>query len=287
MRPPITPSWERLWLWLFPLTPPDRSDQRKNHDLRAFALGLSRSGTDSLRSALTILGYQNVYHGYVVPMSQPSDGVLWCSLMQRKYAGDFTAVHMSAEELRREFDKVIGNCQALTDVPCAVFAEELIKAYPGAKVIINRRELSVWFESMQKTAMAPFAWPLFVLHFFDAEFFWVYRTFELSLMVWYKGEFDTRGKEIATAHYVNLERVCKEGQREHLNWTAEDGWRPLCDYLDREMPQEDFPWENKGGSAFEKKLEKSLGVMVPRAMRNLGIFVAGIVAMAGAVWWCR
>lgn len=285
MRLPVTPAWEGLWSFAYPITPPERSEQRSNHELRVLALGLPRSGTDSLRAALTILGYNNVYHGYIIPFLQSSDPALWCPLMQRKFAGDFTAARLDAGELRREFDRIIGNSEAVTDVPCVVFAEELMKAYPDAMVIINRRELSSWHASMKKTAMAPFTWLLFILHFFDAEFFWVYRVFELGLVVWTNREFDQRGKEFAAAHYRTLEQLCKTQQRQYLDWTVEEGWVPLCKYLGHDVPQEDFPWENKAGTAFEKKVEAALRVMVPRAMRNLGMVFLAFLALAGALWW--
>lgn len=44
-----------------------------------------------------------------------------------------------------EFDKLLGHCQAVTDQPCCVFAEELIEAYPEAKVILTTRPEDDWF----------------------------------------------------------------------------------------------------------------------------------------------
>ena len=34
--------------------------------------------------------------------------------------------------------------QATTDAPCALFGEELIEAYPGAKVVLNVRDPKKW-----------------------------------------------------------------------------------------------------------------------------------------------
>jgi Sulfotransferase domain len=280
---PITPDLGNLYTTLYPIGPPDRSAKRAAHPLQVLNLGLSRSGTDSLRAALTTLGYNNVYHGWVISFSQRSDPAIWCPLMQRKYAGDFTASTRSAEELREEFDKVIGNCEAITDVPCFVFAEELIKAYPEAKVVLNRRELEAWFKSMQDTAIAVFTWPLFVLHFFDTELFWLYRVFELAFVVWARGNFERFGKEVAVEHYARLEEVCRRTGREYLEWRVEEGWEPLCKFLGREVPSEKFPWVNKAGEAFEKKAEAAIGKIVKRAARNLGLLVGGLVVLAGVV----
>lgn len=45
---------------------------------------------------------------------------------------------------RPEFDVLHGHCQAVTDHPCCIFAEELIKVYPEAKVILPTRTVDDW-----------------------------------------------------------------------------------------------------------------------------------------------
>lgn len=286
MGPPITLDLPRLYSILYPVRElPDRSHARPSHQLRVLALGLSRSGTDSLRAALTDLNYKNVYHGWVIPMAQSTDPGLWCPLMRRKYSGDFVASRLAPEVLRAEFDMLLGNCEAVTDVPCFVFAEELIKAYPDAKIILNRRrDIDAWYRSMQETAMAVFTWPLWVLHFFDKELFWIYSVFELGLMVWARGDFDKYGKVAANEHYRRLEDVCKRERRQYLDWAADEGWDPLCAFLGREVPAESFPWENKAGLAFEKKMEAAIGAMVMRAARNLGVLLLVGVALIILKW---
>jgi hypothetical protein len=36
--------------------------------------------------------------------------------------------------------------EAVCDVPAACFAEELMTAYPNAKVILTNRDIDAWFE---------------------------------------------------------------------------------------------------------------------------------------------
>jgi hypothetical protein len=206
--------------------------------------------------------------------------------MRRKYAGEFVASRLPADALRAEFDKVLGNCEAITDVPCFVFAEELIKAYPDAKVILNRRrDVDAWYRSMQETAMGVFTWPLWALHFWDRDLFWIYSVFELGLMVWAQRDFDSHGKAMAAEHYRTLEDVCKRDGREYLDWSAEEEWAPLCAFLGKEVPGEPFPWENKAGREFESKMVAAIGAMVMRAVRNLGVIVLGGAALGAAFCW--
>ncbi|KAK6070569.1 hypothetical protein SCUP515_08394 [Seiridium cupressi] len=287
MAPPITPNLPGLFATLYPINElPDRTSLRASHQLQVLALGLSRSGTDSLRAALTILGYRNVYHGWFISTVQQSDPGLWCPLMRRKYSGEFVAAKLAADTLRAEFDKVLGNCEAVTDVPCFVFAEELIKAYPEAKVVLNRRrDVDAWYKSMQDTAMGVFTWPLWVLHFWAGDLFWIYSVFELGLMVWARRDFDRYGRQVAVEHYQTLEDICKRDGREYLDWSAEDGWAPLCAFLGKDVPEESFPWENKAGRIFEKKMEVAIGAMVMRAARNLGCAILGGAVLPTALWW--
>ncbi|KAA6415659.1 MAG: hypothetical protein FRX48_00376 [Lasallia pustulata] len=58
---------------------------------------------------------------------------------------------------RKEFDVLLGDyasihqpsIKAVTDVPRALFVDELTKAYPDAKVILTNRDVDKWMGSMQ------------------------------------------------------------------------------------------------------------------------------------------
>ena len=32
-----------------------------------------------------------------------------------------------------------------------------------------------------------------------------------------------------------------------LVFKSQDGWKPLCEFLGKEIPQQSYPWRNKGG----------------------------------------
>ena len=50
-----------------------------------------------------------------------------------------------------DFDKVLWRYDALTDTPCVLFSEELLAAYPDAKVILTERDVDSWVESMKRS----------------------------------------------------------------------------------------------------------------------------------------
>ena len=45
---------------------------------------------------------------------------------------------------RPERDALLGHCQAVCDVPAVHFCDELIEAYPEAKVILTVRDFDKW-----------------------------------------------------------------------------------------------------------------------------------------------
>lgn len=81
----LHPSLIPLLKLLYPIEEPNHTRDRP---LEVLALGLPRSGTDSLRKALKLLGYDECYHGHLFFFEQPGDGPQWARLAWRKYHTD-------------------------------------------------------------------------------------------------------------------------------------------------------------------------------------------------------
>jgi hypothetical protein len=95
--------------------------------------GLPRSGTDTLRHALLHLGFTDCYHGQSTISARAwVDCHAWYRLLVRKFHTSQPAKLTAAD-----FDAILGDCMAATDVPAVLFAAELLDAYPGAKVVLN------------------------------------------------------------------------------------------------------------------------------------------------------
>lgn len=232
---PATLSHRVLSL-IYPLKEPAR---RRQHDksLSVLALGLSRSGTESLRHALEHLSYRDCYHGFKCGRSPP-DAKVWCRLLAykaqlaRKRAlstdtGDTSWWHFDSGLTREVFDRILADCQAVTDVPCSMFVDELIRCYPDAKVVINFREdVEAWHASI-KANVLPTAqsWLILVMSLFNSDFFWWFYFFRLTFNdIWGLGNWDARGQLFYEEHYTHLRRVTKQHGREALEWRATDGW---------------------------------------------------------------
>lgn len=51
--------------------------------------------------------------------------------------------------------------QAVLDLPCTVFLDELLAAYPNAKVVITHRDVDSWLRSMERTILRLLSWKSF------------------------------------------------------------------------------------------------------------------------------
>ena len=90
----------------------------------------------ALRKALKLLGISEVYHGYPAYFDNPRDCEIWWEAFEAKEGRGKPFGHL-------EFDKLLGHCQAVADQPCIVFAEELVRSYPEALVILTLRPLKI------------------------------------------------------------------------------------------------------------------------------------------------
>lgn len=89
-------------------------------------------------AALRLLGITECYHGWQPLFENPRDNEMWMEALEAKFDGK------GKPYARAEFDKLLGHCQGVSDMPAILFAEELIAAYPEAKVILTHRNFDTW-----------------------------------------------------------------------------------------------------------------------------------------------
>lgn len=272
---------QQLLTHIYPLRPPHRT-RTPSKPMRVLALGLPRSGTDSLRTALATLGYTTIWHGFEMPLSRPNESASWVPLLRAKAAGD------DSPGQTFNWDVLLGDCDVVMDMPPGIFAEELLDYYPDAKVVLNRRrDMDGWHRSLGEAADVVLgSWFLWICGWFDAELFWWYWTATLWMGIMGKGRsFKRYGKEWGEEYYERLEGKMKRQRREWLDWEVKEGWGPLCQFLGRDVPGEEFPWGNRSGGEFQKNADRAVARMVTRSMMRIGAIGAVLVAAVAVGLW--
>ena len=275
----------------------DRRGCCRTVPMKVLVLGLSRTGTDcqyshlnplsrtwipswiwltckhsfpAIRKALMQLGYLDTYHGYEAAAENPRDCELWLEAFGAKFDGDGKVFG------RKEFDQLLGHCQAVCDGPATCFTPELIAAYPEAKVILSNRDVDEWHQSVTNTllkniftakavALSILAWvtrspnrwtrPMFVRVFTDC----------------YSGDFERNGKRVFQEHYEMVRSLVPKENL--LEYQVQDGWAPLCQFLGAGVPLGLFPNGNT-----KEELEQRIGEVVNHELRRISELVIRVCA---------
>ncbi|OJD18962.1 hypothetical protein AJ78_01074 [Emergomyces pasteurianus Ep9510] len=214
-------------------------DRRKCHrtvPMKVLALGVGRTGTASLRAALERLGYVDTYHMMSASVENPPDCLMWQDALAAKYDG-------VGEFGRKEWDQLLGHCQAVCDWPACAFAKELIDAYPNAKVILTTRDVDSWHSSVMKTVWWRATDPV---HRLVSNFSWAASMYHPMLQkffdTFFKGDFPNKGKQVYLNHVDEVRSLAPKER--FLEYKIDEGWGPLCEFLGEEIPDTPFPRGN-------------------------------------------
>ncbi len=190
------------------------------------------------------------------------DCEMWCSAFDAKFRGKgdrFT---------RTEWDQLLADSGAVTDVPALAFSEDLIAAYPEAKVVLMERNLEKWYVSFDNAVIKVMwgAWgqwlasldPWFVGPLSDVHLRWAKYWFGASSAE----EMRAKAKEKYQEHYALVRRIVPKERL--LEYTLGSGWEPLCEFLGKDIPDVEFPRVNETASMQEK-----VSIIVGRGIKNL------------------
>ena len=206
--------------------------------------------------------------------ANPSDATRWTEAAQRKLAGQpsFT---------RAEWDSLLGDCQAVCDLPSIAFVPELLAAYPEARVILNTRPVQAWYASCLSTIHAVQTSPLTaLLAYTDPVFFGRFKPMVDALWaVMWDGDFRANAVAGYEQHYQMVRDLVPSENL--LEFEPGMGWAPLCAFLDVEVPPDmEYPRVNDK-EAFGERFRLMLWRAVVRSVRN----VVGWGCVVGFVGW--
>ena len=214
--------------------------------IKVIGIGLPRTGTTSLKNALEILGFTPCYH------------ITETVMHNREF--NHNHVFKWVDAFNREtsepipWDELLQHYQAACDYPTSPYFEELFKQYPAAKYVLTLRPEAEWLKSYKVLRhnhrhVRRFA-PIFqrakklmeMIEHLDSKLYGADQSDENLLRVF--KEYNQKAENLIPAEQL---LVLQPG----------DGWEPLCEFLQVEVPDLPYPRSNEGAS---------LGRRIPRAL---------------------
>ncbi|HNX69324.1 MAG TPA: sulfotransferase [Candidatus Omnitrophota bacterium] len=188
--------------------------------MKIFGIGLNKTGTKTLARCLRTLGYRHT-SGSEVHLEEVVAHDSWTNL--------FTT---------------IDRYDSFDDIPYFLIYEKLDRHFPGSKFILTlRKDPATWLTSFQKHCERHrlkndgsrvstgqnrlLAYGYRFLEGHEEAFLEIYRKHEENVKTYFAKK------------PRNLLTVC---------WENGDGWEKLCAFLEKPVPAQPFPWENKAAT---------------------------------------
>ena len=158
----------------------------------------------------------------------------------------------------------------------------MIAAYPNAKVILNTRDVDAWYTSVLATfGVVHAGWVRRFRSWFGPELFWRIRVVDRLFYRYFFDDFRATGKWVYVQHGAMVRGLVETDRL--LEWSVTDGWSPLCKFLNKEVPLEEFPSGN-APQAFMKTSARVGASRLRVADRNMAAFFSILCVMIGALY---
>lgn len=181
---------------------------------KIFGVGLQKTGTSTLGRSLNILGYK-------------IDERTSYDLMEAVLEGTYENL---VREKVKEFD-------GFEDTPWPMLYKELDEWFPESKFILTVRDSDAWIVSMIK-------------HFGDKP---------NDFKKWFYGAPAPYGNEV---QYIEKFKAHNDAVKEYfinrpsdfliIDFEKGEGWKEICQFLGKEIPNEQFPHLNKNKTIWDK-----------------------------------
>jgi len=186
--------------------------------LEIIGAGFGRTGTDSMKRALEMIGFGPCYHMYEVA-PHPDRYDRWLSVYN--------------EDAVPKWDEIFADYRATVDWPAARYWRELADHYPSAKILLTVRSSESWYASMEKTIFVAMREPTEQQGMAQA----------LRDTV-FDGDIDDKD-HVIDVYERNIANVTAAfGSERLLTYELGSGWTPLCDFLGVPIPKTPYPSGN-------------------------------------------
>ena len=235
--------------------------------LKVIGAGFGRTGTLSLKTALDELGFGPCHHMTEV-FNNPWQIPFWQAAIEEKPV---------------DWHTLLADYQSTTDWPCCAFYEQLMQAYPDAKVILSVRDPEKWYESVRATIYRSSTMsrsPLLRLFILTNPMLKsvIGTSRMIRTLIWqntFHNNFEDKEYAISVFNQHNEEVTQHVPADKLLVFNVKEGWEPLCAFLGVDVPDTPFPHmndrENFGGNRMRQIRQQSI--------KNTAIVGASIVAV--------
>ncbi|XP_077974015.1 uncharacterized protein LOC120347436 [Styela clava] len=219
--------------------------------MKVLVVSFSKCGTKTLASALRTLGYSV----YDFEENQNYLREEWIKIM-------------TEGGTKEDFYRMYKDVDAAADIPACLFWEEISEAFPDTKLIFTcRNNEDEWLKSyqIQMKAIADdhyvATWP-FLSWTAYKNFRFCHHAGRVAFCCppqrinqTFQGASPTVAKKRYRDHNTSvLQRAPKDRL---LKMKLSDGWEPLCKFLEKPIPSEQFPHKNIKGSSMEEFVNES------------------------------
>ncbi len=194
--------------------------------LKVVGAGFGRTGTNSLKLALEMLGFGPCHHMFEV-IHDPSQLPFW----QAAARGDLP-----------DWNEVFAKFRSAVDWPSARYWRELSAFYPDAKVILSVRPEDKWIDSVHATIYpAMSSWDARPAGLSQDHGKMANETINNQIFGGKLGDRE-HAKAVYRAHTAEVQAAIAPGRL--LTFDVAEGWSPLCRFLGVPEPAAPFPRTN-------------------------------------------
>ena len=223
--------------------------------MQVIGAGLPRTATTTQMVVLEQLGFAPCYHMRDLLGDLEKGLPLWEAVADGK----------------PDWDTIFGDAKSTVDWPSARYYEQLIDYYPDAKVLLSVREGTSWVRSMRPTVWGMFHGDSVMHHVSDARTvidpLWKGYVALMTHMNWDEqtgamagDTFSDEGLIAVMDNWNETVKATVPAER-LLAWYPSDGWEPLCDFLEVDVPAEPVPHLNDAASFNEGIVGGALGAL--------------------------
>jgi Sulfotransferase domain len=203
--------------------------------MRLIGAGLPRTATTTQMFALERLGFGPCYHMRDLLADLDGGLPLW------EHAAAGTA----------DWGQIFGDARSTVDWPSARYYRELMDQYPEAKVLLSVRDPEAWVRSMRETVWGIFHGDTVLHHVCEARASldppWRRYLALMRRMTWDQrtgalagDTFSDRGLGAVMNDWNDAVKGTVAPER-LLVWDPCEGWEPLCEFLEVDVPAEELP----------------------------------------------